>query len=98
MAYGKKLSNEAPNYYCTGANIDGDLIAVGGEGQSGRDTTVKNEIYKYDLDRGNWKLITNAPTARYNCLVATFPRKKMIVVVGGCEEKKLSTATEIWHY
>ena len=94
----KQLRNDAPNYYCTGANLNGDLIVVGGEAQSGKETTVKNEVYKYDPDRGTWKLITNAPTARYNCLVATFPSKKMVVVVGGCEEKKLCTATEIWQY
>ena len=94
----KQLRNDAPNYYCTGANLNGDLIVVGGEAQSGKETTVKNEVYKYDRDHGTWKLIMNAPTARYNCLVATFPSKKMVVVVGGCEEKKLCTATEIWQY
>lgn len=90
----KQLGNDVPNYYCTGANLDGDLIVVGGEAQS----IVKNEVYKYNPDRGTWKLITNAPTARYNCLVATFPSKNMVVVVGGCEEKKLCNATEIWHH
>ena len=94
----KQLRNDAPNYYCTGANLDGDLIVVGGEATSGKETTIKNEVYKYSPDRGTWKLITNAPTARYKCLVATFPGKKMVVVVGGCEEKKLCTATEIWQY
>ena len=94
----KKLRNNAPNYYCTGANLDGNLIVVGGEAQSGKKTTVKNEVYEYSPDRGTWKLITNVPTARYNCLVATFPSKKIVVVVGGCEEKKLCTATEIWQY
>ena len=87
-----KLTIKAPNFYCTGANLDGDLIVVGG-----KKTTIKNEVYKYD--HGNWKLITSAPTARYNCLVATFPSKKVVVVVGGQEDsKKLCTATEIWHY
>ena len=88
----KQLTSKAPNFYCTGANLDGNLIAVGG-----KKTTVKNEVYKYD--RGNWKLITNTCTARYNCLVAMFPNKKMVVVVGGLENsKKLCTATEIWQY
>ena len=77
--------NKPPNFYCTGANLDGDLIAVGG-----KKTTIKNEVYKYNSDHGTWKLITNACTARYNCLVATFPSKKMvyIVVVGGQEDSK----------
>ena len=87
----KKLNNDAPNFYCTCANLDGELIVVGGKSQSAR-----NEVYKYSPERGTWKLITNAPTARYNCLVATFPSKNMVVVVGGREEKKLCTATEIW--
>ena len=90
----KVLKNQPPNFYCTGANVDGNLITVGG-----KKNTAKNEVYKYDPDRGNWKRITNTPTARYKCLVATFPSKKMVVVVGGQEDsKRLCTATEIWQY
>ena len=104
----KKLNNKVPNFYSTGANLDGELIVVGGQtveavvggqAQFSRKTAVKNEVYKYIADRGTWKLITNSPTARYDCLVATFPSKKMVVVVGGREDsKKLCTATEIWQY
>ena len=94
----KKLENDAPNFYCTGANLNGDLIIVGGEATSGKKTSVKNEVYKYDSDRGTWNLITNLPTARSKCLVAMFPSEKMVVVGGLENSKKLCTATEIWQF
>ena len=85
-----------PNFYSTCASINGELLAVGGTS----DTNLKNseaqtQLYRYDQNEGSWNLFTNMITPRYNSLVAVFPSKNLIVVVGGYDKNKSCDITEL---
>ena len=88
----RKLT-DVPNFYSTCAVYNDQLLAVGGTSDV---RTPRSEVYKYNPSGGSWNLYTNTLTPRYNCLVATFPAKKLIVVVGGHTDKSCDI-TELCH-
>ena len=88
----RKLT-EVPNFYSTCAVYNDELLAIGGTADV---KTPKSEVYKYNPIDGTWKLFTNTLTPRYNSLVATFPDKRLMVVVGGYTNKT-SDITELCH-
>ena len=70
---------DAPAYLTTCAAVNGELLAVGGHD---KDDNPSAAIHKYDPTTNSWDLISNMPTARYDCLVAVLPTNEMIVVGG----------------
>lgn len=77
----RKLT-EVPNLYTTCVAYNNELLAVGGMSDT-KSMSATSDVYKYNPSDGAWNLFTNTLNARYNCLVATFPAKKLMVVVGG---------------
>ena len=63
----------------TCVTLNGQLLAVGGEGP---DKKVTNSIYAYNQETDSWEIITHMPTARYQCLVAILPHNELMVVGG----------------
>ena len=71
---------DAPAYRSTCANINGELLAVGGHDNGRRQATTS--IHKYNPTTNSWDEISNMSTARYDCLVAVLPTNEMMVVGG----------------
>ena len=71
---------DVPVYHSTCAAVNGELVAVGGEDKRNNSTAA---VHKYNPTTNSWDLISNMPTARYDCFVAVLPTNEMIVV-GGC--------------
>ena len=74
---------DAPMYRSTCAAVNGELLAVGGCDERGK---ARDVVYKYNRQTNSWNLIGNMPTARYNCLIATFPNSE-IMVLGGTTQR-----------
>jgi N-acetylneuraminic acid mutarotase len=70
---------DAPAYFSTCAAVNGELLAVGG---CDEDVKPSSTIHKYNPTTNSWDLISNMPTARYDCLVAVLPTNEMMVVGG----------------
>ena len=85
---------DAPAYRSTCAVVNGKLLAVGGFDASMKPTSA---IHKYDPTTNSWDLISNMPTARYDCLVAVLPNNEMMVV-GGCNGHKRLNKIEIANF
>ena len=88
---------DAPAYLSTCAAVNGELLAVGG---CDKDDKPSSAIHKYNPTTNSWDLISNMPTARYNCLTATMilPTGREMNIVGGeshwnCALAKIETAT-----
>ena len=75
---------DAPAYRSTCANINGELLAVGGHDNGRRQATAF--IHKYNHTTNSWDEISNMSTARYECLVAVLPTNEMMVVGGKYRE------------
>ena len=88
----RKLT-DTPIFYATCAVYNDELLAVGGTTDA---RTPKSEVYRYNPDEGSWNLYTNTLIPRYNSLVASFPAKKLMVVVGG-HTNTTSDITELCH-
>ena len=91
---------DVPVYRSTCADVNGELVAVGGRDVRGKTTSA---VYKYNPTTDSWQLISNMPTARHQCLVAVLPTNEMIVV-GGCTDEfgidkinKIEIATITYH-
>jgi N-acetylneuraminic acid mutarotase len=69
---------DAPAYLSTCAAVNGELLAVGGR----KGMKPSSAIHKYNPTTNSWDLISNTPTARYDCHVAILPTNE-IMVVGG---------------
>lgn len=85
--------NDVPNYYSTCATVNGELFVVGGLSKQRKSV---NQVYKYVQANGTWKKVTDSLTPRQYSLIATFPLKSMMVVVGGYRDKDYCTTTDIW--
>jgi hypothetical protein len=90
---------DAPAYSSTCATVNGELLAVGG---CDKDDKPSSAIHKYNPTTNSWDLISNMPTARYNCLTATMilPTGTEMNIVGGeshwnCTLAKIETATSV---
>ena len=70
--------SDTPVYRSTCVAVDGELLAVGGEGL----LMTTSAVYNYKPTTASWCLISNMPTGRYNCLVAVLPANEMMVVGG----------------
>ena len=88
---------DSPAYSSTCAAVNGELLAVGG---CDKDDKPSSAIHKYNPTTNSWDLISNMPTARYNCLTATMilPTGREMNIVGGeshwnCALAKIETAT-----
>ena len=57
-------------YNSTCAAVSGELVAVGGEDDRYWSTAA---VHKHNPTTNSWDLISNMPTARYDCLVAVLP-------------------------
>ena len=86
---------EVPNLYTTCVTYNDELLAVGGMSDT-RSMSPRNDVYKYNSSEGTWNLFTNTISPRYNCLVATFQAKKLMVVVGGHTSQTMDN-TEFCH-
>ena len=75
---------DAPAYRSTCANINGELLAVGGHDIGRRQAT--RSIHKYNPTTNSWDEISNMSTARYECLIAVLPTNEMMVVGGKYRE------------
>ena len=73
---------DAPAYNSTCAAVNGELLAVGG--CDGKDNQATTAIHKYNPIANSWDLISDMPTARYNChIAAILPAGREMLVVGG---------------
>ena len=84
----------APYFFSTCASINDELLAVGGASDA-KNPKAKTEVYRYNQTDGSWNLITNMITPRYNSLVAVFPAKNLMVVVGGYDQNMSCDITEL---
>ena len=78
---------DAPMYYSTCAAVNGELLAIGG-----LDNGVKPTSAVYNPKANSWALVSNMPTASYQCLVAVFPTNEMMVVGGNGNPTKVEIA------
>jgi kelch-like protein 18 len=85
---------DAPAYSSTCAAINGELLAVGGLDE---DEKPSSAIHKYNPTTNSWDLISNMPTARYDCLIAVLPTNEMMVVGGRdeCENLRIVEISNI---
>ena len=81
-----------PNYFATCTSVNGELLAVGGTSDA---KSSKTQVYRYNQTEGSWNLFTNMITPRYNSLVAVFPTKNLMVVVGGHDQNVPCDVTEL---
>ena len=85
----------APHYFSTCVSINDELLAVGGASDITKNPQAKTEVYRYNQSEGSWNLFTNMITPRYNSLVAVFPTKNLMVVVGGMDRSASRDITEL---
>ena len=85
---------DVPSFYATCASSNRELLAIGGTSDT-RNPKAKTEVYRYNQTDGSWNLYTNMITARYNSLVAVFPNKNLMVVVGGYDHNMSCDITEL---
>ena len=85
---------DVPQYYTTCTSSKGELLAIGGTSDT-RNPNAKTEVYRYNQTEGSWNLYTNMITPRYNSLVAVFPSKNLMVVVGGYDHNMSCDITEL---
>ena len=72
---------DAPAYSSTCAAVNGELLAVGG---CDKDCKPTSAIHKYNPTTNFWDLVSNMPTARYNCLAAAIlPTSSEMLIAGG---------------
>ena len=84
-------------YPSTCADVNGELVAVGGLDERGKATS---DVHKYNPTTDSWRLISHMPTARSHCLVAVLPTNEMIVVgghTGISKTNKAEIATITYH-
>ena len=81
---------DAPAYYSTSAAVNGELLAVGGLDERNKPTST---IHQYNPTTDSWDLISNMPTARYQCLIAVLPINEMMVVGGNSNPFTVEIAT-----
>ena len=82
---------DAPLYKATCVAVDGELLAIGGQGDENK---AKSDIYKYVPTSDSWKLVTNMPTPRFRCLVAVFPSREIVVVGGQIRQIQRNSADQ----
>ena len=70
------------------ASFGGDLLAIGGEDDSGRPTS---HVYRYDTHDGSWNVVSQMTSKRSLCFAFALPGD-CLVVVGGYGASKFSTA------
>ena len=80
---------DAPAYRSTCAAVNGELLAIGGCDKCGKPSSA---IHKYNSTTNSWDLISNMPTASYNCFVAVLPTNEMMVI-GRYDEYGISKNT-----
>jgi N-acetylneuraminic acid mutarotase len=85
---------DVPQYYTTCVSYKGELLAIGGTSDT-RNPSAKTEVYRYNQTEGSWNLYTNMITPRYSSLVAAFPSKNLLVVVGGYDHNMSCDITEL---
>ena len=85
---------DVPQYYTTCVSSKGELLAVGGTSDT-RNPNAQTEVYRYNQTEGSWNLYTNMITPRYSSLVAVFPGKNLLVVVGGYDHNMSCDITEL---
>ena len=83
---------DAPAYLSTCAAVNGELLAVGGCDK--KDQATAN-IHKYNPTTNSWDLISNMPTARYNCLTAILSTSEIMVIGGDIHWNCTLANTEI---
>ena len=86
---------DAPAYHSTCAAVNGELLAVGG---CDKDYKPSSAIHKYNPTTNSWDLISNMPTARYNCLAVVLPTNEMMVVGGRDKHGSSKNIVEIADY
>ena len=82
---------DALAYNSTCEYVNRELLAVGGRDIDDKPTVA---IHKYNPTTNSWDLISNMPTARYDCLAAVLPTNEMMVV-GGRDQDIVEIATII---
>ena len=82
---------DVPVYESTCAAVNGELVAVGGVDAVYVTTSA---VHKYNPTTDSWDIISNMPTARYDCFVTVLPTNEMMVV-GGYTSNSLLNDTGI---
>ena len=72
-------TRDLPVTHSTLITFCGDLLALGGRDDSGRDTA---DIHCYDTHTDSWQVVSKMKINRYQCLSAVLP-KDCLLVVGG---------------
>ena len=83
------------HYSSTCAAVNGELLAVGGRD---KDRKPLSAIHKYNPTTNSWDLISNMPTARYDCLVAVLPTNKILIVGGDIALLNTIEKVEVAHF
>ena len=77
---------DAPYYGSTAVSVGGQLLAIGGEDEAGKNTSA---IVAYDPTSDSWKDMGHMTTPRWLPLVALLPSNELIVAGGLGGEKKV---------
>ena len=70
---------DLPVICSTCESFHGQLLAIGGLDESGKDTTA---IYEYSSTSNSWEVISHMTTGRYRCFTAVLPSNQLMVVGG----------------
>ena len=70
---------DTPVILSTCASLHGRLLAVGGKGSDGKETTA---IHMYNTTTNSWEVISHMTTPRYRCSVVVLPHNELMVVGG----------------
>ena len=68
----------------------GQLLAIGGEDDSGKPTTA---VHMYDATTNSWEIISHMTTGRYRCFTVVLPNNQLMVVGGMSGEQSVMTDT-----
>ena len=87
----KEISS-LPVTYSTLASFGGDLLAIGGDDDSGNPTT---DVYRYDSDTDSWNVISQMKKKRSLCITVTLPEDQLIVMGGWTQDGVKTDSVEI---
>ena len=70
---------DSPYYYSTAVSVGGQLLAIGGRDEHGKDTSA---VVAYDATSDSWQDMGHMATPRYLTLVAVLPSNQLIAAGG----------------
>ena len=83
---------DLPVVRSTCESFHGQLLAIGGEMDSGESTTA---VYMYNSTTEYWEIISHMTTGRWNCFTAVLPNDQLMVVGGFIGSARVTDSVEV---